>query len=112
MLGIGDLESIPKIIKLGIDLFDCALPTRIARHGTAITKSGYLDIKKSSLKNQFQPIDKKCKCFTCENYSMAQINFLLRAKEPLAGRLLTMHNLFFLESYLKRIREKITLDKF
>jgi len=107
MLGVGDIESIPDIIKLGIDLFDCALPTRIARHGTAITKMGYRDIRKNEFKNKFQPIDKNCKCFTCENYTLAQLNFLVRAKEPLAGRLLTIHNLFFFESYLEELRDKI-----
>jgi len=111
MLGIGDLESLPDIIKLGIDLFDCALPTRIARHGTALTKSGYLNIKKGGFKNTFKPIDKNCKCFACENYSLAQINFLVRAKETLAGRLLTIHNLFFLESYLEELRNKIESGK-
>ena len=111
LLGIGDLESIPEIIKSGIDLFDCALPTRIARHGTAITKLGYLDIKKNSLKSVFKPIDKNCKCFTCENYTLAQLNFLARAGEPVAGKLLTIHNLFFLETYLDEIRGKIETNK-
>jgi len=107
LLGIGDLKSIPEIIKAGIDLFDCALPTRIARHGTAMTKSGYLDIRKNALKNKFQPIDKNCRCFACENYTLAQLNFLFKANEPLGGRLLTIHNLSFLKNYLREIREKI-----
>ncbi|HEY4475112.1 MAG TPA: tRNA guanosine(34) transglycosylase Tgt, partial [Candidatus Paceibacterota bacterium] len=112
LLGIGDLKSIPEIIKAGIDLFDCALPTRIARHGTAITKSGYLDIRKNALKNKFQPIDKNCRCFACENYTLAQLNFLFKANEPLGGRLLTIHNLSFLKNYLREIREKIANKQF
>ncbi|MCD6429314.1 tRNA guanosine(34) transglycosylase Tgt [bacterium] len=118
LLGIGDLEVLEKIIKLGIDLFDCALPTRIARHGTALTSKGYLNISKQryiSKKryvNKFQPIEKGCKCFTCQNYSIAQINFLFKAKEQLAGRLLTIHNLYFLETQLEKIREKIEMGKF
>ena len=107
LLGIGDLEVMQKIIKEGIDLFDCALPTRIARHGTALTKKGYLNIAKNGFKNNFKPIEKDCQCFTCQNYSIAQINFLFKAKETLAGRLLTIHNLFFLEKELEKIRQKI-----
>jgi len=112
LLGIGDLEVMEKIIKLGIDLFDCALPTRIARHGTALTSKGYLDISKSRYMDKFKPIEKGCKCFTCQNYSIAQLNFLFKAKEQLAGRLLTIHNLWFLENKLKEIKEKIEVGKF
>ncbi len=111
MLGVGDIESIPKIIKLGVDLFDCAMPTRIARHGTALTASGKIDLQKNSLKNKFQPIDKKCACFTCQNYSLAQLNFLFRAKETLGGKLATIHNLFFMEDYLENIRARIESKK-
>lgn len=112
LLGIGDLEVLEKIIKLGIDLFDCALPTRIARHGTALTSKGYLNLSKSQYSGKFKPIEKNCKCFTCQNYSIAQLNFLFKAKEQLAGRLLTIHNLYFLETQLEKIREKIDMGKF
>ena len=107
LLGIGDLESIPKIIDLGVDLFDCAMPTRIARHGTALTSKGYLSIAKGALKNKFQPIEKNCQCLTCQNYSLAQLNFLAKAKEMLAGKLLTIHNLFYIETWLEKIRDSI-----
>jgi len=111
LLGIGDMEVMEKIIKLGIDLFDCALPTRIARHGTALTSRGRLNLKSGSLKNKFEPIEKDCKCPACQKYTIAQINFLFRAKEPLAGKLLTIHNLFFIETYLEKIRKKIAQDE-
>ncbi len=107
LLGIGDLEVMEKIIKLGIDLFDCALPTRIARHGTAFTSKGRMNIVAGQLKDKFEPIEKTCKCPVCQNYTIAQINFLFKAKEPLAGKLLTIHNLFFIETYLEKIRKKI-----
>jgi len=107
LLGIGDLDVMEKIIKLGIDLFDCALPTRIARHGTAFTSKGRLNLKAGHLKDRFEPIDKNCQCPVCKNYTIAQINFLFRAKEPLAGKLLTIHNLFFIETKLEKIRKKI-----
>jgi tRNA-guanine transglycosylase len=112
LLGIGDLDVMEKIIKLGIDLFDCALPTRIARHGIALTSKGGLDLKKSILKDKFKPLEKNCNCFVCQNYTQAQINFLFKSKEQLAGRLLTIHNLFYIESLLEKIREKIADNKF
>lgn len=112
LLGIGDLEVIEEIVKLGIDLFDCALPTRIARHGTAMTKNGYLNLNSGRYKNSFEPIEKGCQCPACQQWTKAQINFLFRAKEQLAGKLLTIHNLFFLESKLEEIRKKIVQNKF
>ncbi len=112
LLGIGDLESIPLMIKAGIDVFDCAMPTRIARHGTALTKKGNLNLNAGKFKNKFSPIEKNCKCFACKNYSIGQINFLLHAKEQLAGKLLTMHNIYFIENYLKEIRKKISSGSF
>ncbi len=112
LLGIGDLEVMENIIKLGIDLFDCAMPTRIARHGTALTSKGYLNLNSGKLKNKFEPIEKGGQCPVCQNYTIAQINFLFRAKEQLAGKLLTIHNLFFLETKLESIRKKIAQNKF
>jgi len=111
LLGIGDLETIEEIIKRGIDLFDCALPTRIARHGTAMTEKGYLNLTSSRYKKSFEPIEKNCQCPVCQKWTKAQINFLFRAKESLAGRLLTIHNLYFLEQKLKKIRERIKNGK-
>ncbi len=107
LLGIGDLEVLEEIVKLGIDLFDCALPTRIARHGTAMTGKGYLNLASGRYKNALEPIDKSCRCPTCKKWTRAQLNFLFRAKEQLAGKLLTIHNLYFLENKLKEIRKKI-----
>ncbi len=112
LLGIGDLDVLEKIIKLGIDLFDCALPTRVARHGQAFTTYGAINIKSSRYSCVFRPIERSCSCPTCQNYNLSQLNFLFRAKEQLAGKLLTMHNLFFLESRLGKIREKIGLGLF
>ncbi len=112
LLGIGDLDVLEKIIKLGIDVFDCALPTRIARHGQALTSRGRLNIKSSKCKKIFRPIEENCDCPVCRNYTIAQISFLFQAREQLAGKLLTMHNLYFLESQIEKIREKILSDSF
>ncbi|MEK7612456.1 MAG: tRNA guanosine(34) transglycosylase Tgt [Patescibacteria group bacterium] len=111
MLGIGDLESIPEMIKGGIDLFDCALPTRIARHGTALTTRGYLQLKKAEFRNDMKPIIPSCICFTCLNYSRAHLHFLLKGYELLPLKLLTIHNLGLMEQYVANIREKIAAGK-
>ena len=112
LLGIGDLDTMERIIKLGIDLFDCALPTRIARHGIAFTSKGYLDLSRNRIEDRFNPIEQNCQCFVCQNYSRTQINFLFKAKEVLGGRLLTIHNLWFIERRLEEIRKKIRMNKF
>jgi len=107
LLGIGDLEVKENIVKLGIDLFDCALPTRIARHGTAMTSKGYVNLCSGRYKDSFEPIEKGCKCPVCQEWTKAQLNFLFKAKEQLAGKLLTIHNLHFFENKLEEIRKKI-----
>ncbi len=111
LLGIGDLEVLEEIVKLGIDLFDCSLPTRIARHGTAMTSKGYLDLSSGKYKNSFELIEENCQCSVCQKWTIAQINFLFRAKEQLAGKLLTIHNLYFLENRLGKIRQKIIKEE-
>jgi len=111
LLGIGSLDSLEKIISLGVDLFDCTQPTRLARHATALTSKGEINLKKSSFKKDFKPLEKKCQCPTCQNWSKSQIHYLLKAKEMLAIKLLTLHNLFFLEEKLKKVREKILMSK-
>lgn len=111
LLGIGSLEDLEEIIKRGIDLFDCVLPTRMARHGVALTQEGFVDIVRGKFQKKFTPIEKKCKCFVCQNYTLAQIQFLFRAKEILGGKLLTIHNLYFFEKIIKEIREKILISK-
>lgn len=111
LLGIGSLTDLENLIKQGIDLFDCVLPTRMARHGMALTHKGFIDIIRSKYQKKFKPIDKNCKCFTCQNYTLSQIYFLFKAKEALAGHLLTIHNLYFFEKELNKIREKILTNK-
>ncbi|MCS6789137.1 MAG: tRNA guanosine(34) transglycosylase Tgt [Patescibacteria group bacterium] len=111
LLGIGSLSDLENLIKQGIDLFDCVLPTRMARHGMALIKRGFIDIVRKKYQKKFEPIDKDCDCFTCKNYNLAQIYFLFKAKELLAGHLLTIHNLYFFEKVLQNIRNKILSNK-
>lgn len=107
LLGIGHLEDIPEIIKEGIDLFDCTMPTHYARRGAAFTSSGKLDLLKSKFLNDKNPIDKKCGCFVCQNYRRNYICHLFRAKEITAMKLLTFHNLYFFNSFVEKIRRDI-----
>jgi tRNA-guanine transglycosylase len=111
LLGIGHLNDIPEIIKAGVDTFDCIVPTHYARHGTAFTNKGKLDLSKSKYFKDQKPIDSTCKCFVCANYRRSYITHLLRAKEITGLKLLTFHNLFFFNNYVSLLREDIKNDK-
>ncbi len=111
LLGIGYLKDIKEAVKRGIDLFDCVYPTRLARHGTFLTNKGELNILKSVYRSDKKPIMKNCDCYTCRNFSRAYLHHLFKAKEMLAGRLATYHNLHFMYKYMEKIREDIKLDK-
>jgi tRNA-guanine family transglycosylase len=109
LLGIGYLEDIPRIIKEGIDLFDCIVPTHYARRGIAFTSEGKIDLTK---KHPRIPLDKKCSCFVCQNYYRDYISHLYRAKEITALKLITFHNLYFFNSFVEKTREQIKKGKF
>ena len=98
LLGIGEIDDIFNTIEMGIDTFDCVLPSRIGRHGTALTFDGKKNISHGgiSLAKTFLPIDKECDCYTCKNYTVAYINHLFKANEMLAYTLTTIHNEYFL----------------
>lgn len=107
LLGIGHLEDMELIIKHGIDLFDCTVPTHYARHRVAFTSFGKLDMGKTIFLKDQNPLDEKCHCFVCGNYKRNYITHLIKAKEITALKLLTFHNLHFFNDYVKKIREKI-----
>ncbi len=111
LLGIGHLEDIPEIIKSGVDTFDCIVPTHYARHGVAFTSKGRIDIKKTKELDNFQPLDKKCACSTCKNYTRAYIAHLFKANEITGLSLLTYHNLHFFNTFVEKIRNDIKLGK-
>ena len=111
LLGIGRLDDIPRIIKEGVDLFDCTIPTHYARHGVAFTSQGKIDLTKSKYLKDKNPLDKNCQCETCQNYRRSYIAHLLRAREITALRLLTFHNLYFFNNFVRDIREKIKKGK-
>lgn len=111
LLGIGKLEDMVEIVKAGIDTFDCIVPTHYARHGSAFTSEGKLDMNKVTYLKSRMPLDKKCDCFVCKSYSRGYITHLLRAKEITALKLLTFHNLYFFNKFVAQIRENIKAGK-
>ncbi|PIT92803.1 MAG: tRNA guanosine(34) transglycosylase Tgt [Candidatus Harrisonbacteria bacterium CG10_big_fil_rev_8_21_14_0_10_42_17] len=111
LLGIGYLEDIPRIIKEGIDTFDCIVPTHFARHGYAFTSSGKLNLRQSTFLKDKKPLDAKCSCATCVNYSRGYIAHLLRAKEITPLTLLTFHNLHFFNTFVATVRNEIKRGK-
>ncbi len=111
LLGIGYLEDMEQIIKSGIDLFDCTVPTHYARRGTAFTSSGKLDLWKSIFIKDKNPLDGKCNCFVCVGYRRNYLSHLIRVNEIAGMKLLTFHNLHFFNTFVEKIREKIKSGK-
>jgi len=107
LLGIGYLEDIDKIIKEGVDTFDCTVPTHYARRGIAFTSEGKLDLGKAIFLKNKTALDKKCDCYVCQSYKKNYISHLLRAKELTAFKLLTFHNLYFFNSLVEKIRQDV-----
>ncbi len=111
LMGVGTPEDILDAVVLGIDFFDCVLPTRNARNGTLFTSHGKLSIKQARYAEDKNPIDEQCSCYTCRHYSRAYLRHLYMAKEILSSRLNTIHNLFYYMNFLKEIREAIQRGK-
>ena len=112
LMGVGDPIDLLEGVERGVDMFDCVLPTRIARHGNAFTHSGKMNLKNSKFKEDFTPIEESCECYTCKNYTRSYIRHLLIAGEQLSGRLLSIHNIRFLIKLTEDIRKAIDEDKF
>ena len=106
-MGLGDPEGILEAIGLGIDMFDCVMPTRISRNGSAFTSRGRINLKNSKYSQDLGPIEKSCGCYTCRNYSAAYIRHLIKSKEILASMLLTIHNLHFIMDLVRRAGDAI-----
>ncbi|MFH1509882.1 MAG: tRNA guanosine(34) transglycosylase Tgt [Candidatus Nealsonbacteria bacterium] len=111
LLGIGYLKDIPKIIKAGVDTFDCIVPTHYARRGIAFTSLGELDLNKKVFSEDKKSLDPKCSCFVCKNHTRGYIHHLFRAKEITGMKLLTFHNLHFFNSFVENIRKDIKRGK-
>jgi queuine tRNA-ribosyltransferase len=96
----------------GIDIFDCALPTRVARNGALFTKTGRVDIENASFSDQKGPVDVDCNCYTCQHFSAGYLHHLFKSRELLAYRLATIHNLAFMSNLIHSIRTAILNDAF
>lgn len=107
LMGVGSPEDLLEGVKRGIDMFDCVLPTRLARHGTAFTEHGKLVIRNAAYARDFSPVDASCDCYVCQNFSRAYIRHLIKAGEMLAHRLLSYHNVHFLLKLMQDIRVSI-----
>ena len=106
-MGIGDPVGILQLVALGVDMFDCVLPTRLARHGAALTSDGRINLKNASYRRDLGPLDPECSCETCTGYSRAYLAHLVRENELLAHRLVTLHNVFFTARLCRQARAAI-----
>lgn len=112
LMGVGSTDAILEGVLRGIDMFDCVLPTRIARHGTLMSNQGRINIRNAKFERDFGPLDPECDCYTCKNYSRAYLRHLIRCDEGLGQRLLSIHNLRFLIKLTEDIRQAINEDRF
>ena len=99
-------------IAAGMDLFDCVIPTRLARHGTAIVQGERWNLKNSRFRKDLTPLDETCHCYTCRNFTRAYLCHLIHAHETLVHTLLSIHNITALVSFTQRIRKAILRDRF
>lgn len=112
LMGVGSPGAILDAIERGVDMFDCVLPTRIARHGTAMTSHGRIIIKNKEYERDFTPLDDNCNCYCCKNYTKAYLRHLFKANEMLGHRLMSIHNITFLVDLTTKAREAIKEDRF
>ena len=110
LMGVGSPDYLIEAALAGIDMCDCVLPTRIARHGTAMTSNGKVVVRNAAYERDFSPLDLECDCYTCKNYTRAYIRHLINTKEILGVRLLSLHNLRFLTKLMDRVRIEIEND--
>ena len=112
LMGVGSLDYLLGGIARGVDMFDCVLPTRIARHGTLMTSTGRVNIKNEKYKEDFTPLDSNCDCYCCKNYTKAYLRHLYVCDEMFGKRLLSIHNIRFLIKIMEGAREAIKEDRF
>jgi len=112
LMGVGSIDFLLEGIERGVDMFDCVLPTRIARHGALMTSNGRVNIRDAKYKEDFSPLDANCDCYTCRNYTRAYLRHLYVSEEIFGKRLLSIHNVRFLISLMEKAREAIKEDRF
>jgi len=112
LMGVGEPVDILEGVERGIDLFDCVIPTRIARHGQAFTRDGKKNFNNAQYKEDLRPVEEDCDCYCCKNFSRAYVRHLITVGESLGGSLLSIHNIRFLIRLTEEIREAIKNDRF
>ncbi len=112
LMGVGSPDALLEGVRYGIDIFDCVLPTRIARNGRVMTSEGYVSIRNSIYSTDLSPLDEACSCPVCQSYSRAYIRHLFNAGEILGLRLTTYHNLYYLEQLMQEIRDALSENRF
>jgi queuine tRNA-ribosyltransferase len=112
LMGVGTPRDLVQAVGRGIDMFDCVMPTRNARNGHLFTSEGVVRIRNSVNKNDGRPLDAKCSCYTCQNYSRAYLYHLDKCKEMLGSHLNTVHNLHYYQNVMRRIRAAIEAGQY
>ncbi len=112
LMGVGTHREMVQAIAAGIDLFDCVIPTRLARHGAALVQGDRWNLKNNRFREDFTPLDETCPCYTCQTFSRAYLSHLLHARELLAFTLISIHNITELVNFTQRIRDAILGDRF
>ncbi len=112
LMGVGSIDYILTGIENGVDMFDCVLPTRLARHGALMTRSGRINIQRAQYKEDFTPLEEGCDCYTCKNYTKAYLHHLYKAGEDFGKTLNSIHNIRFLIRLVEDAREAIKDDRF
>ena len=112
VMGCGFPQDLLVMVENGIDMFDCVIPTRYARNGTAFTSNGKVAVKNGSFKNDFNPLDTECSCYTCKRFSRAYLRHLFNTGEMLGPILLTLHNIYFFLALMRGIRVAIENDTY
>ena len=112
LMGVGTPQDILEAVERGVDMFDCVMPTRNARHGHLFTSKGIVRIKREEFKEDFSKLDDECDCYTCKNFTKAYLRHLYIANEILSMRLNTLHNVAFYLKLMKGIREAIEKGRF
>lgn len=112
VMGLGDLFQMCESVACGVDMFDCVIPTRVARHGTAYTRTGAYPVKGGAYKADLRPVEEGCTCYCCQNFSRAYIRHLINVGEILGVRLLSIHNMHRYLEFMREMREAIANDQF
>jgi queuine tRNA-ribosyltransferase len=112
LMGVGTPEDIIEAVAAGLDMFDCVLPTRNARNGWLFTRCGDIRIRNARYRDDTAPLDERCSCYTCRNYTRAYLYHLDKTKEILGARLNTLHNLHYYQELMKAVRSSIEQGTF